>query len=108
MTIFVHGFLGSVDDWAPVLDEVPGRAVPIPRAASIEAAADALVPADPCVIVGYSLGGRLAMLAATRNPGAFTAVIAVSADPGRAGKDRTTLDAARADQIEQRGLRDFV
>jgi pimeloyl-ACP methyl ester carboxylesterase len=108
VTLFVHGFLGSVDDWAPVLSIISGRAVSIPRAESIEAAADALVPDEPCVIVGYSLGGRLAMLAATRNPGAFTAVIAVSADPGRAGKGRAAMDAARADRIEQGDLRDFV
>lgn len=108
MTIFVHGFLGSVDDWAPLLSIVSGRAVPIPMAESIEAAADALVPDEPCVIVGYSLGGRLAMLAAARNPGAFTGVIAVSADPGRAGDTRTALDAERADEVERVGLRGFV
>lgn len=108
MTLFVHGFLGSPDDWGPVLAEVSGRAIPIPRAPSIEEAADALVPATPCLIVGYSLGGRLAMLAAARNPAAFTGVIAVSADPGNAGHDRTVLDAQRADHIERAGLEAFV
>jgi 2-succinyl-6-hydroxy-2,4-cyclohexadiene-1-carboxylate synthase len=108
VTLFVHGFLGSVDDWAATLTKVSGRAIPIPRSSSIEEAADALVPTTPCLIVGYSLGGRLAMLAAARNPGAFTGVIAVSADPGNAGADRTALDAQRADHIEESGLGAFV
>jgi pimeloyl-ACP methyl ester carboxylesterase len=108
VTLFVHGFLGSTDDWDPVLDRVSGRAVPIPRAASLEEAADALVPAKPCLIVGYSLGGRLAMLAAARNPGAFTGVVAISADPGHAGDNRAALDAGRANRLEQGGLSAFL
>jgi pimeloyl-ACP methyl ester carboxylesterase len=108
VTLFVHGFLGSLGDWAHTLTEVSGRAIPIPRVGSIEEAADALVPTTPCLIVGYSLGGRLAMLASARNPGAFTGVIAVSADPGNAGDERTALDAQRADHIEGSGLGVFV
>jgi len=106
--LFVHGFLGSVDDWAPLIAKVGGRAVPIPQAPSIEEAADALVPELPCTVVGYSLGGRMAMLAASRNPGAFTQVITLSAHPGCADDSRLQLDRSRADRLEQLGLADFV
>ncbi len=98
----MHGFLGEAADWytlraLPPLNaagacfELPGHgaAPPVaapagdcfPEAADRLRAACAALPAPP-VIVGYSMGGRLALYTAVRFAGAASGLIVLGADPG--------------------------
>ncbi len=100
--LFVHGFLGEVADWhrlrgllppevASDCFELPGHgtAPPLtdtpadwfPDAARRLSLACRKQPALP-VVVGYSMGGRLALYTAVRHPGAASGLVVLGADPG--------------------------
>ena len=100
--LFVHGFLGEAADWSalraqPALRgagacfELPGHgaAPPVaapsgdwfPEAAGRLDAACAALPAPP-VVVGYSMGGRLALYTTVRFAGAASGLVVLGADPG--------------------------
>ncbi|MEM6784317.1 MAG: 2-succinyl-6-hydroxy-2,4-cyclohexadiene-1-carboxylate synthase [Bacteroidota bacterium] len=122
--VYLHGWLGSARDWNAVQPLLPGLALDLPghgaarhqteAAASLPGAADAVVAAveaarvERPVLVGYSMGGRVAMTAALRHPGRFRALILESTSPGlRTEAERTArhaVDEARAAQVE----RDFA
>ena len=50
---------------------------------------------EPSLLLGYSMGGRLAMDALVNNPGMWSGGIVVGADPG------LTLDDARTNQLQK-------
>ena len=125
--LFVHGFLGDGEDWAALralVDprlagscfELPGHgaAAPIgpsagagatrwfaPAADRLRAACAAL--AAPPVVVGYSMGGRLALYTAVRFPQAAAGLILIGGDPGledaSARAERLARDEALARQL---------
>ncbi|MCB8922948.1 MAG: 2-succinyl-6-hydroxy-2,4-cyclohexadiene-1-carboxylate synthase [Ardenticatenaceae bacterium] len=63
-------------------------------------------------LLGYSMGGRLALYLATHYPHRFRALILESASPGLDGKparaERRTRDNALAERIERDGIAPFV
>lgn len=120
---FLHGFLGSSSDWDEVsarLDEsfrciridLPGHGAStglddpgytwdgaLDRIAlTLDAAG-----VDTCRLIGYSMGGRLALGFALRHPRRVRRLLLVGASPGLesldAREDRIRLDAARAAAI---------
>lgn len=96
--VLLHGNLGSFRDWEPCLTlwEEHGIAchtVDLWRLLadgplSLDAAGErirTLAPASaPCVLAGYSLGGRLALHAAAQEPGFWKGLALLSANPGLA------------------------
>jgi 2-succinyl-6-hydroxy-2,4-cyclohexadiene-1-carboxylate synthase len=123
---FVHGFLGSPADWADVLAALrPGIAADCVAlrelgCRSIEAAADALarrLEERPCdVLVGYSMGGRIALELAATRPELAPRLLLLSAGIGiddavdgeGARARRVAEDDARAREIARDGLDAFV
>ena len=85
--LFLPGFMQRGEAWAAVAERVAQRYPSTPldfgshtfraRLAEIEAAA-----ADGAALVGYSLGGRLALHAALRAPGRYRALVLVGASAG--------------------------
>jgi 2-succinyl-6-hydroxy-2,4-cyclohexadiene-1-carboxylate synthase len=118
----VHGFLGSPADWADVLARLsPGIAcdcVPLAElgCASIDGAARALaarLERSPCeLIVGYSMGGRIALeLAATRPelaPRLVLLAASLGLDDEAERARRAAEDDARAEEILRDGLDAFA
>jgi 2-succinyl-6-hydroxy-2,4-cyclohexadiene-1-carboxylate synthase len=118
----VHGFLGSPADWADVLARLsPGIAcdcVPLVElgCASVDGAARALasrLERSPCdLIVGYSMGGRIALeLAATRPelaPRLVLLAASLGLDDEAERARRAAEDDARAEEILRDGLDAFV
>lgn len=114
--VLLHGFTGSPESWAPVLEPLaalgpkalalPGHGGPPPRQ-SFDDAVDsmlALVPTGTEDLAGYSLGGRLALGMAMREPGRFRRITLIGAHPGLDDEDRSArskLDSLWADQIER-------
>lgn len=137
--VFLHGFLGAAEDWLPVMaalqaagrrcmaidlpahadSAVSGFGVPHPPDAySAEAVVAAvaqllkqLCPV-PCDLVGYSLGGRLALLLAARYPHLVARCAVIGASPGLrkgpARAQRAAADDALAAGLLRLGRRDFV
>jgi 2-succinyl-6-hydroxy-2,4-cyclohexadiene-1-carboxylate synthase len=102
--VFLHGFLGSGSDWLPIarllekeycsiLVDLPGHGdSDIPKEGDHEmfflATVDALaaelrrVACPPCLLVGYSMGGRIALGLLLRHPDIVEKAIIVSSSPG--------------------------
>ena len=122
----LHGFLGSPADWADVLQQLPSGVecdcVPLLEldCRSIAGAASQLalrLERDPCdLLVGYSMGGRIALeLAATRLE-LVPRLMLLSSSPGiddavdgpDARMKRAREDDQRAAEILRDGLDAFV
>ena len=102
--IFLHGFLGSGSDWLPIArelqDEYCSFMIDLPGHGNasfpeqpqadgyFERTVDALAmelsssSSSPSFLVGYSMGGRIALSLLLRYPELFEKAIIVSASPG--------------------------
>jgi len=100
--LFLHGFMGSAADWQDVMAadgsyrclavDLPGHGasldLPYPEAYAVEGAARALLDIldklsiTRSVIVGYSMGGRLALYLGLRHPERCAGLFLESASPG--------------------------
>ena len=116
MIMALHGFLGLRKDWDPFREMIrrpdasphdwltPDLWQLLDRAPTISAAAQALAaeaaasaPGRPWLL-GYSMGGRLAMRAFSLRPDAFAGAIFLSANPGlRTDAERSAR--RRADEV---------
>ena len=129
--VLIHGFSGSPASWRRVeaLLDAPSHALAVcghggesPPAissgpAAFEAEVDrlgAVVQAEvpvPRVVVGYSLGGRLALGLLVRHPDLFLGAALIGANPGIGGEDaraaRRRDDDRWARLIEEEGLAVF-
>jgi 2-succinyl-6-hydroxy-2,4-cyclohexadiene-1-carboxylate synthase len=102
MVLFIPGFMQRGDAWRPVAELLPERYPSVlldhsestfeGRLAEIRAAGAGRV------VVGYSLGGRLALRAALREPSRYLGVVIVGAT---AGIDEPSLRSVRAEADER-------
>ena len=126
--LLLHGFTGSAETWRPFHDAWPGRrlfAADLPGHgnslgvdAGIAETVDALSAAmddrgvGRFALLGYSMGGRIALRLALRTPDRISALILESTSPGIEGSEaraaRVVTDRTLADRIEQRGIEAFV
>jgi 2-succinyl-6-hydroxy-2,4-cyclohexadiene-1-carboxylate synthase len=127
--LLLHGFLGSPDDWQGVvaaLPEIhciapalPGHAgSPVPKGLSHESVVDFLLQylddkgIARCSVLGYSMGGRIAMQLALRSPQRVQLLIAESANPGiedeALRRARAAQDDALATQLAESDFADFL
>ncbi|NTU53923.1 MAG: 2-succinyl-6-hydroxy-2,4-cyclohexadiene-1-carboxylate synthase [Chlorobiaceae bacterium] len=102
--VFLHGFLGSGSDWLSfaerlkdrwccVLVDLPGHGESgIPEHAesegffmqTVETLAGEIrrFSAVPCMLVGYSMGGRIGLALTLRHPELFSRAVIISSSPG--------------------------
>lgn len=123
--VALHGFLGAPASFAGLdlggdvaLGWLPGhgRAPWTPDGASFVDVASAMLRAmpfdEPVVLVGYSMGGRLALTMAMLEPARFAHVIVVGANPGlidaNERAERVAWDDAQAERLLRDGLPSFV
>ncbi len=131
--VLLHGFTGVGATWAPHLDAFAAYfsviAVDLPGHGASDAPADpARYGMEQCVsdllalfdrleiarasLLGYSMGGRVALNLATAAPERIRALVLESASPGIADPEerlaRRRSDAALADMIEREGIEAFV
>ena len=129
--VLLHGFSGSGDSWGPaIVDGLSGMGrIPVrpdlpghgrwSRSAAgppkdLKGALDAISEAGewPTDLIGYSMGGRLALHFAAAFPGRVRSLVLESASPGLATplerEERVRADAALAARIVERGVEDFV
>ena len=130
--LLLHGFTGDISTWSPFLDALSsyrtirvdlighGRSdsPPDPARYSMKHAVEDLqallhhLHVDRTALLGYSLGGRVALHFALEAPEMLTALVLESASPGIADKKereaRRRSDAALAESILSDGLEAFV
>jgi 2-succinyl-6-hydroxy-2,4-cyclohexadiene-1-carboxylate synthase len=101
MVLFIPGFMQRGDAWRPVAELLPERYPSrlLDHAEhSFEGRLGEISSAGASVLVGYSLGGRLALRAALRSPDSLTALVLVGST---AGIEEGPLRAARAEADEK-------
>jgi 2-succinyl-6-hydroxy-2,4-cyclohexadiene-1-carboxylate synthase len=131
--LLLHGFTGSSVNWAEhvsvfsnqfsvitvdILGHGRSASPPDPnRYAMPQVAADLIALLDAwrieqTALLGYSMGGRLALYLAYHYPERFSQLILESSSPGLAGEEeqakRRQSDEALADWIEANGIEAFV
>jgi 2-succinyl-6-hydroxy-2,4-cyclohexadiene-1-carboxylate synthase len=131
--LLLHGFTGSAATWMPLIEALPphfrtiapdlighGRSDSPPDAERYRmerCVADLLAVLDVLQIeradmLGYSMGGRVALHLAAAAPDRIGALVLESSSPGIADaaerQARVVADAALADSIEREGLAAFV
>jgi 2-succinyl-6-hydroxy-2,4-cyclohexadiene-1-carboxylate synthase len=115
--IFVPGFMQRGDSWAPVADAVSERypsACLDFRSHSFEGRLGELreAAARDTVPVGYSMGGRLVLHLAAREPDRFAALATVGASPGiddpREREARRAADGELAAWMERSTIEEVV
>jgi 2-succinyl-6-hydroxy-2,4-cyclohexadiene-1-carboxylate synthase len=102
MVLFIPGFMQRGDAWRPVAELLPERYPSVlldHREHMLEGRLAEIAEAgEGRVLAGYSLGGRLALRAALRDPERYTGVITVGAT---AGVDEPATRSARAEADER-------
>jgi 2-succinyl-6-hydroxy-2,4-cyclohexadiene-1-carboxylate synthase len=99
--LFIPGFMQRGDAWRPVAELLPERypSTMLDHSEhSFEGRLREIEESGADVLVGYSLGGRLALRAALRAPDSYSAVVLVGST---AGIDEGPLRVARADADEK-------
>lgn len=115
----LHGFTGNARSWGPFLDrlaqaygvtalDLPGHGGSTTIRANLGETADLVAAASPAqtALLGYSLGGRVALHLALAHPNALRALVLIGATPGivddaeratRADADRALAEEIRAE-----------
>lgn len=131
--VFLHGFMGSSRDFGPLCEvlsahrrcvrvDLPGhgrsvealRSSPMTIGAMVEEVVGLLdhLELEAVDVLGYSMGGRVAMLLAMRHPERVRTLVLESASPGIEGEkeraERARLDDARARAMREEGLERFL
>ncbi len=129
--LFLHGFMGDGSVWQPIMKELsadiyavapdlPGHGKT--RVDEDRYSCDILVHAlidfaserfsKPPVVVGYSMGGRIALYMAETHPDEVSGLVLESASLGiddeKERRSRLELDRKRADDMRRMGLPDFL
>ena len=133
LLVFLHGYLGAGEDWQPIVEEcaayflcvvpdLPGHGQNIDQPLSLPLSFELLgtglahlldqFPPGPVGLVGYSMGGRIALYGALKQPHRISALVLESCSPGiaveAARRKRASVDDRRAESILANGLDDFV
>jgi 2-succinyl-6-hydroxy-2,4-cyclohexadiene-1-carboxylate synthase len=130
--VLLHGFTGRATNWRPVAERWPrlhalavditghgdSESPPDPARYTMDAFADDLAAVldalrvERAALVGYSMGGRVALNFALRHPGRLTALVLESASPGirdpAERASRVESDEALARRLEREGIEAFV
>ncbi len=85
--VFLHGWLGSPGDWSEIvrlLPDSPAGCLSLPRATSWQRGVESLIGElpDSCILVGYSLGARLALACALAAGVRLRGLVLISGNPG--------------------------
>jgi 2-succinyl-6-hydroxy-2,4-cyclohexadiene-1-carboxylate synthase len=131
--VFLHGFMGDGRDWLPiaqyfekdyycVMPDLPGHGknlkLEIDQVLGYDSLAKGLlrllktIDSDQVTLIGYSMGGRIALYFAIQHAKRVRHLILESTHPGlidqQARTDRAQIDLQRSHQIEDHGIESFV
>lgn len=121
---FVHGFTQTGNSWRPLLEllrtpiaacllDAPGHGASIDASRSVlESGHDIAETMPPGVLIGYSMGARMALHAALHHHDIVRGLVLISGTPGieddQERAQRRIDDEALARRIETDGLESFI
>ena len=112
MLTFLHGFLGVEDDWVEVARRIarPMRFLTLPghQGKSLNFDDFEREIGSNVTLIGYSMGGRIAMHYALKYPEKVRKLILLSTNPGESGIERFIQDERWASLLERKGLEPFL
>ncbi|NGX50275.1 MAG: 2-succinyl-6-hydroxy-2,4-cyclohexadiene-1-carboxylate synthase [Chlamydiae bacterium] len=110
MATFLHGFLGSPEDWKPLNIDGTFLTLPGHQGRPLDLSLLEREIPEETTLIGYSLGGRLAMHFASRFPERIKRLIILSADPGleEGRAERMVRDEKWARLLENEGTERFL
>ncbi len=124
MVVLLHGFTQTRQSWRrtiaagryrAIAPDLPGHGLASERRPASFSACAAYVRAladGPCTLVGYSMGGRIALYTAIMQPAVVERLVLVGATPGiadpAAREVRRLADLELADRIEAIGIQAFA
>jgi 2-succinyl-6-hydroxy-2,4-cyclohexadiene-1-carboxylate synthase len=115
MVLFIPGFMQRGDAWRPVAELLPERypSTLLDHAEhSFEGRMREIAESGADILVGYSLGGRLALRAALRSPDGYRALVLVGAtagiEEGPMRTHRAEADEKLASWMEAMPIEDIV
>jgi 2-succinyl-6-hydroxy-2,4-cyclohexadiene-1-carboxylate synthase len=124
--VLLHGFTNTSRSWDGVIAALPDPSDTLApdirghgqasaqRPVTLEAVIDDIDRAapDPCTLVGYSMGGRIALHVAFGLPGRVRRLVLIGASPGlktaTARAERRASDAKLADRAERETIEVFA
>lgn len=120
--VLLHGFAGTARHWDGVIAELPGeRFAPLAlnlsdadplSADGVTRLVSSATAAEPAIVVGYSMGGRLALHAALAIPDRVSRLVLVSTSAGiedpAEREARRVSDDALAAQVERSSIESFI
>ena len=121
---FLHGFTQTKESWLPVVEsltvkteatliDAPGHGDSSVDGRSLPESANDVAETMPTgILVGYSMGARIALHTALQHPEKVHGLVLVSGTPGLRNEservDRRTADEALAQHIEEIGVSLFI
>lgn len=107
--LLIHGFLGCPEDWEEVQRFLPIESECLSLPGHGGRPLEDVIH-HPSTLVGYSMGGRLALHFALKHPEKVEKLIILSANPGlESGREkRHKIDEAWAQLLEEKGLELFL
>ncbi len=103
MIVFLHGFLGTKEDWEPVcsyFSEFSCLSFDLPGHGSSPFTENFSLTSFPKIhLVGYSMGGRLALSYANKHPEKIASLTLLSTFTGVAEANRLEIDQRWANKI---------
>ena len=121
---FLHGFTQTKESWLPVVDslhvaieatvlDAPGHGESSVQGRTLAQSADDIAESmKPGILVGYSMGARMALHTALLHPQLVQALVLVSGTPGlREPAERSArieADEKLANRIEEIGITQFI
>jgi len=131
--LFLHGFMGCTDDWLPIFEQLPakynyvaldivGHGKSDPPSSSIHYTLDSIISQikfvkdhltkDKIILLGYSMGGRVALNYAVTYPDDLKGLILESSSAGIKNEEdrqkRYEEDLKLVEFIETHSLEEFV
>jgi 2-succinyl-6-hydroxy-2,4-cyclohexadiene-1-carboxylate synthase len=121
---FLHGFTQTGSSWSPVLQlmkaefssqclDAPGHGANIDGSRTLPQCADDIAAAmEPGILIGYSMGARMALHVALQHPTMVSQLVLISGTPGLVTEEERTArrksDNELADRIEEIGTASFI
>ena len=121
---FLHGFTQTKESWLPVVEsltvdieatliDAPGHGESPAEGRTLPLSADDVAECMPTgVLVGYSMGARIALHTALQHPDKVHGLVLISGTPGLRSEseraERRRSDDALADHIQEIGVSQFI